>query len=40
MNTIPITFTLYYPTASQFDAYLGFMAMLSIVVGMVFFNAA
>jgi len=30
MNQIPITLTLYYPTAAQFEAYLGFMAMLSI----------
>jgi len=30
MNQLPISLTLYYPTATQFEAYLGFMAMLSI----------
>lgn len=30
MNAIPITLTLYYPTMAQFEAYVGFTAMLSI----------
>jgi len=30
MNQLPISLILYYPTATQFEAYLGFMAMLSI----------
>lgn len=33
MNTIPITFTLYYPTMAQVEAYAGFMAMISIALG-------
>jgi len=35
MNQLPITLTLYYPTAAQFEAYLGFMAMLSIGFGLL-----
>lgn len=33
MNAIPITLTLYYPTMSQVEAYAGFMAMISIALG-------
>jgi len=35
MNQLPIELTLYYPTAAQFEAYLGFMAMLSIAASLV-----
>ena len=35
MNQLPISLTLYYPTAAQFEAYLGLMAMLSIAFGIL-----
>jgi len=34
MNQLPISLTLHYPTTAQFEAYLGFMAMLSIAASM------
>lgn len=36
MNQLSIAFTLYYPTAAQSEAYLGFVAMLSISISLFY----
>lgn len=36
MNQLPIAFTLYYPTAAQAEAYLVFMAMMSIAFSLIY----